>query len=51
MSGTNVALAIAGGTPEQWISDWCRRSLEPVFGGESKTVLFNAYAAYVEWQP
>ncbi len=46
MSETNVHLAIAAGTFEREIEGWCRRTLEPVFGGEWREVLFSAYVGY-----
>lgn len=47
MSESGVALAIARGTDEHDIETWCDRTLRPVFGDESRRVVFDAYVAYV----
>ncbi|MFN7921803.1 MAG: class I SAM-dependent methyltransferase [Bryobacteraceae bacterium] len=46
MTETNVASAIAAGTPRGEIQDWCRATLEPVFAGAEREVLFEGYIAY-----
>lgn len=45
MTETNVAYAVAGGASEASIRDWCRRTLEPMFRGGPKEVLFEGYVA------
>jgi len=47
LTETGVEIAIAAGTPEPGIRDWCGRSLAPVFGDAPRDVLFDAYVAYV----
>ncbi len=43
LTGTNVAQAIANGAALPSIRDWCQATLAPVWRGEPKTVLFEAY--------
>ena len=50
MSETNVDMAIAGGEPEIDIRAWCRQTLQPIFGGTSREVLFGAYLACIRRQ-
>jgi SAM-dependent methyltransferase len=47
MTETNVELAISRGGAEPEIRDWCRRSLEQIFDGDPRDVLFDAYVACV----
>lgn len=47
MGESGVELAIARGTNEHEILEWCSRTLDPVFGDEPRGVLFDAYVAYV----
>jgi SAM-dependent methyltransferase len=51
MTETNVELAISRGTPEEEIGDWCRRTLEAIFGHTPRDVLFDAYVAIVRSSP
>ena len=48
MTETNVANAIQSGAASESIQDWCRTSLDYVFAGEPKEVLFNGYIAYLQ---
>lgn len=45
MTETNVAYAIANGTPEASIREWCSRTLAPIFDAQPKQVLFEGYLA------
>jgi SAM-dependent methyltransferase len=47
MSESGVELAIAQGTDEKEILEWCTRTLHPLFGDEKRGVLFDAYTVYV----
>ncbi|MGD0484557.1 MAG: methyltransferase domain-containing protein [Gemmatimonadales bacterium] len=47
LSETNVESAITRGEPEEEIREWCRGTLEKVFGGATLDVLFDAYFAVV----
>ena len=47
MTETNVAHAVRGGIPAAEIRGWCRESLEPVFRGAAREVLFEGYIAYL----
>lgn len=47
MSETNVEMAIAGGKSETGIREWCRETLDRIFGSASRDVLFGAYLACV----
>jgi hypothetical protein len=47
LTETGVEMAIAAGSPEPEIREWCGRTLEPVFGDAARDVLFDAYVAYV----
>jgi hypothetical protein len=42
---TNVSSAIAAGTPEAEIREWCCATLAPVFEGRPREVLFRVYTA------
>jgi SAM-dependent methyltransferase len=46
LSETSVELAISRGVPEAKIREWCRSTLDRVFGNESRDVLFDAYVAF-----
>lgn len=48
LSEANVESAISRGVPEAEIRDWCHLTLSPVFGDESRQVLFDSYVAYVQ---
>jgi len=43
MTGTNISHAVSQGAVESEIRDWCRQSLEPVFGCRDREVLFRGY--------
>lgn len=43
MTETNVAHAIAAGTPESDIRDWCGQSTAGVFNGSERNVVFHGY--------
>jgi SAM-dependent methyltransferase len=45
MTETNVAEAIANGTPSDEIRAWCAATLAPVFGDQPREVLFHGYFA------
>jgi ubiquinone/menaquinone biosynthesis C-methylase UbiE len=45
MTETNVAYAIANGTTEASIREWCSRTLAPIFQGQPKQVVFEGYLA------
>lgn len=47
MSETAVELAISRGEREEHIREWCRSTLQPVFGTGIRDVIFDAYIAYV----
>jgi len=47
LTETNVARATRTGVPLEEIRDWCRQTLAPVFGGQSREVLFRGYIAYL----
>ncbi len=47
MTETNVAAAIRSGTEQQEIRSWCANTLEPVFGGAAREVLFKGYIVYL----
>jgi SAM-dependent methyltransferase len=47
MSETNVEMAIAVGDSEADIRAWCRETLQRIFGGTSRDVLFDAYLACI----
>lgn len=47
MSETGVELAVERGVAEWEIRGWCEATLEKVFGGAAREVLFEAYVAYV----
>lgn len=48
MTETNVALAIRNGVPEREIQDWINETLEPVFAGPEREVVFRGYYACLE---
>jgi SAM-dependent methyltransferase len=48
LSETNIERAIARGAPEREIRDWCRRTIETIFGDATREVLFHGYIAYVK---
>jgi SAM-dependent methyltransferase len=48
MTETNVADAVRLGTPAAEIRAWCRETLEPVFRGSAREILFEGYVAYME---
>jgi SAM-dependent methyltransferase len=48
LSETNVERAITRGVSEGEIHDWCKRSIEAIFGGTVHEVLFRGYIAYVK---
>ncbi|HEU0121319.1 MAG TPA: methyltransferase domain-containing protein [Bryobacteraceae bacterium] len=48
MTETNVAAAVRAGVDEQGIREWCRRTLEPVFAGRPRGVVFTGYIAYFD---
>lgn len=48
MTETNVELAISRGVPEPEILAWCRRTLEGIFGDDSREVICDAYVACVK---
>jgi len=45
MTETNVAYACRRGVSEGVIRHWCERTLQSVFGGRQRTVLFRGYIA------
>ena len=45
LTETNVAHAIENGTPHEEINAWCAKTLQPIFGHESRDVLFKGYFA------
>jgi len=45
MTETNVSNAIARGTPESEIRDWCTAELAKAFSGQTRQVVFNGYIA------
>jgi ubiquinone/menaquinone biosynthesis C-methylase UbiE len=47
LTEANVEQAIRQGSSEVEIRDWCRRTLEGVFGGTRRDVLFGGYVAYI----
>lgn len=47
MSETSIEAAIRRGASEAEIRAWCHETLWPVFGGELKEVIFDAYIAEV----
>jgi SAM-dependent methyltransferase len=47
MSETRIELALSAGAREADVGEWCRRTLQEVFGDQTKDVVFDAYAAYV----
>jgi SAM-dependent methyltransferase len=47
MSETRVGLALGNGATESEIRNWCRSTLEEVFGAHEHGVVFDAYVAYV----
>ena len=47
MTETNVAHAVGNGVSEQEIRAWCAGTLELVFQGEARDVLFPGYTAYL----
>jgi ubiquinone/menaquinone biosynthesis C-methylase UbiE len=47
MSETRVELARSDGEDEAAIERWCAQTLEPVFGGCARHVVFDGYVAYV----
>jgi len=47
MSETNVEEAVARGTAERDIRDWCAAGLREIFGGGAREILFDAYAAII----
>lgn len=48
MTETNVAAAVRAGVDEASIRQWCRETLEPVFGGQAREVVFTGYIAYFD---
>jgi SAM-dependent methyltransferase len=47
MGQTGVEAALARGIPEAELRDWCQSTLAGVFGGQARTVIFDATIAYV----
>lgn len=47
MTETNVSDAVRRGERAEEIRAWCRETLEPVFGGRPREVLFEGYIAYL----
>jgi len=47
LSETNVEQAVRAGIPEAEIAAWCRDTLQEIFAGQTRNVLFDAYVAYV----
>lgn len=47
LSETNVELAVSRGAAEEDIRAWCRQTLDGVFAGATREIVFEAYAAYV----
>jgi SAM-dependent methyltransferase len=47
MSEANVAHAVRGGAGEAALREWCARTLDPVFGGVSRDVVFAGYVAFL----
>ena len=45
---TNVERTITRGVSEGEIHDWCKRTIEAIFGGTTHEVLFRGYVAYVK---
>jgi ubiquinone/menaquinone biosynthesis C-methylase UbiE len=43
----NVDEAVKRGVPADEIRAWCRSSLEPVFGGAARDILFSGYILYL----
>lgn len=55
LTETNVSAAIARGIPADEIRAWCQFSLDPVFAGQTKSVIFRGYLAVksrnAAWSP
>ena len=47
LTESNVELAVAAGTPEPAIRDWCAAGLAPVFAGRALEILFEGYICRV----
>ncbi len=47
LTETNIAHALMNGAAEEEIRAWCARTLEPVFQGQAREVLFPGYIAYI----
>jgi SAM-dependent methyltransferase len=50
MSETNVEAALTRGATEDEIARWCRATLSPIFEDGARTILFDAYIAWIEKQ-
>jgi SAM-dependent methyltransferase len=48
---TNVELALSRGESQEAVASWCAGTLEPIFGGGAREVLFDAYCACVRKMP
>jgi len=48
LTGTNVAAAVARGASPDAIRAWCEESLQPVWQGQAREVLFRGYWACLE---
>jgi SAM-dependent methyltransferase len=48
MTETNIASAMHSGSESSEIRDWCARSLEPVFAGSPREVIFKGYLAWMK---
>ncbi len=46
MTETNVGYAVAQGTPESEIREWCSGTLQPVFNGAGREILFDTYVTF-----
>ena len=47
MTETNVDAAIRRGVPEGEIRLWCQSTLDPVFAGRPRDIIFQGFVAYV----
>ncbi len=51
MTETNVAGAIRRGVATREVRNWCGETLEPIWGEESREILFNGYFAQLHRRP
>jgi SAM-dependent methyltransferase len=47
MTETNVSFALKNGESEAAIRSWCASTLQPIWQGQAKTVLFRGYFAFL----